>query len=137
MVNKRKTGHGNAFLLHIIISLIFAFFTAALVISLFSYLMCNIDIPLFMAVPFATIAVALASLVAAAVMAYYENGKGLIFGLASGLVLFVVLWICSVINGEIGLTGLAILKLIAFCASGCIGGILGSFVKEKKLRHYH
>lgn len=137
MTNKRKTGQGSELIIHIFIALICAFFVAALIIGIFSYLMCNVDIPLFMAVPFATIAASLAALTSSAVLAYTENGKGIIFGVASGLVLFVIFWLCSWISGEIGLTSLAILKLIAFCAAGCIGGILGGFLKDKRQRHHH
>lgn len=137
MTNKRNTGQGKQLIVHIIIALICAFFVAAAIIGFFSYLMCNIDIPLFMAVPFATIAASLAALISGAILSYAENGKGVIFGIASGLVLFLVFWLCNFINGDVGLTSLAVLKLIAFCAAGCIGGILGAFLKDKKLRHHH
>lgn len=138
MVSKRNVAQSRManIAIHLLTALFSAIIVSALILSLFSVIMSKIDIPLYMTVPFATIGVSIAVFMASVLFAYLEGRKGLVCGISLGLAVFVLLWVANAINGDIGLTSLAVLKVIAFCCAGCIGGSLGISLKEHRLKRH-
>ncbi len=130
--NKRQSGDTKHTFIHLLLSLCAALLVTAALLCVFSSLMCKVDIPLYMTVPIATISICIAILLAAILMAYLQKEKGLPFGVLIGAVLFVAVWISALVSGNTDFTSLATLKLIAFLASGAIGGTVGTVLKERQ-----
>ncbi|MEG0763722.1 MAG: TIGR04086 family membrane protein [Oscillospiraceae bacterium] len=124
------------FIIHLLISLLCVLVLSVILLCLFAKLICTVDIPLYLSVPFATISVCISVLVAAMLFAALRGEKGLIYGFILGIFVFIILCIIAIAKGDSSFTGLATLKFIALCCSGAIGGYMGISLKVKAKHKY-
>ncbi len=117
---------------HILISSIVGLFIFAVLMSVFSLVLCNIDIPLSALSPIAMGAVCVAVLFAGMALARLEKKRGLIYGAFVGVFVFLLLWVSSILQGGILMSQLAVIKAFSIICSGCLGGYLGVTCSEKR-----
>ena len=106
----------------------------ALMMVVFSWLLCHADLPLYAAVPLATAAVSIGAAGGGMVLARMQKKNGLLLGFLSGLFFFVVYALAALLGGQREFTAFVAIKLACFVLAGCLGGYLGLTMAERKTR---
>ncbi len=119
---------------HLLLSAIVGLFVFSVIISIFSFILCNVDIPLSLLSPIAMIAICTAVLFSGMALAKLEKKKGLIYGALVGMFVFLMLWLFSIVQGGVIMSQLAVIKAFSIICSGCLGGYLGVLSSEKRRR---
>lgn len=133
---KRSTSQkeGTHFLAHFIVSMIVGIILLVVLLAVLAKVICNIDVPLHLMIPIATIALCIAVLPASILFAYLRGEKGLLNGAILSLVFLVVIWGIALMKGQIEFSTLAALKSLVLLTSGAAGGYSGVLLRERKRR---
>lgn len=94
-------------------------------------LACRVDLPLHLMAPLAAGAACLAVMPSALLLAWLRGQNGMLSGLLFALGCFLLLWLIAILQGQVPLTKLAVLKALAMLCAGAMGGYLGISLREK------
>ena len=103
-----------------------------LALLFFSFILSKADLPLYAAVPMATVAICIGTGGAAMLLSRLQQKNGLLLGLCTGIFFFVAYALAAVLNGQREFTAFAAIKLASILLSGCLGGYLGLLRAEQK-----
>lgn len=115
---------------YIITALILNILSVALFIFLFSVIMYFLDSGLDYSNIYATVAVAIGSLISSFYLGRKLTQKGFLIGLINGITVFTVITVISLIIDKDGLTFNTLFRLIIFVLASLIGGVSGVNKKE-------
>ncbi|MFV0498138.1 MAG: TIGR04086 family membrane protein [Candidatus Fimivivens sp.] len=109
----------------------FGLLSTTVVLLLFSFVMCQKNVPFVLLNPFSAGLVMLGSFLSGYLAARRIRERGMIVGALCGLTIFSMLILASFMSRfDVGLA--ALIKLIISIVSGAIGGILGVNAKFKR-----
>lgn len=105
--------------------------TSILIFAL-AFVLSVANVPATLISPATVILIAIGSFIGGLFCAGIYGEKGMICGLFSGLMFFLVLWLCGGIFGFGGSGTAAIIKFFMITISSCLGGIIGvNYIKRK------
>lgn len=131
---KQVKMHG--FVTPVLFGILGAFIASVLLLALFSFLMTVRDMPNGVITPFACVSISVGAAMGGFIATRLFQSRGLIIGMITGFVFFVILYLVGIIVQQAELNGMLLLKVSLSVVFGAFGGIAGVNKRSKKSRKF-
>lgn len=140
-INKTRLKIGKQMKTQTIMRILSTAFVCALTLAglfiVLSFVLTKFNLPLYAVTPLSTVAVCVASFIAASHLVSKTQENGMLSGFFTGLGVCFVLVVVALLKGTFSANEQALFKLIAICCSGAIGGYYGLIRGERKRKTKH
>ena len=135
-VAETKQTNIHGFVVPVLSGILGAFIASILLLALFSLLMSVRDMPNGVITPFACVSISFGAALGGFVATKLFQSHGLIIGMVTGFLFFVILYLVGIVMQQAELNGMFLLKVVLSIIFGAVGGIAGVNVRSKKSRNF-